>query len=125
MIKSLSFPDMFTTGSTKIKYDSEATKQNLKLLLLSTKQSLLGDPNYGTNIKKLIFEQNDSILRDIVIDDIYTNIQTFLPQIEVQRNDIELVSERYTLYVNIKAKNMLNYNFENISLALFSLEESK
>lgn len=74
MIKSLSFPDMFTTGSTKIKYDSEATKQNLKLLLLSTKQSLLGDPNYGTNIKKLIFEQNDSILRDIVIDDIYTNI---------------------------------------------------
>lgn len=125
MIKSLSFPDMFTTGSTKIKYDSEATKQNLKLLLLSTKQSLLGDPNYGTNIKKLIFEQNDSILRDIVIDDIYTNIQTFLPQIEAQRNDIELVSERNTLYVNIKARNMLNYNFENISLALFSLEESK
>ena len=36
----------------------------------------------------------------------------------------ELISERNTLYVNIKAKNMLDYNFENISLALYSLEEA-
>lgn len=124
MITSFSFPDIFTSGGTKLVYDSKATNQNLKTLLLSTKQSLLGDPNYGTNLKKLIFNQNNSILRDIVIDDIYTNIQTFLPQIDVKRNDIELVSERNTLYVNIKAKNMLDYNFENISLALYSLEEA-
>ena len=125
MITSISFPDMFTTGSTKIKYDKEATKQNLKNLLLSTKQSLLGDPNYGTNLKKLIFEQNNGILRDIVIDDIYTNIKIFLPQIQVQRNDIELISNRNILYVNIKAKNMLDYTFENISLALYNLEETR
>lgn len=124
MIKSIAFPNMFGTGSTKMKYDSDATNQNLKTLLLSTKQSLLGDPNYGTNLKKLIFNQNNSILRDIVIDDIYTNIQVFLPQIDVKREDIELISERNTLYVNIKAKNMLDYNFENISLALYSLEEA-
>ena len=124
MITSFSFPDIFTSGGTKLVYDSKATSQNLKTLLLSTKQSLLGDPNYGTNLKKLIFNQNNSILRDIVIDDIYTNIQTFLPQIDVKRNDIELVSERNTLYVNIKAKNMLDYNFEDISLALYSLEEA-
>ena len=125
MITSISFPDMFTTGSTKIKYDKEATKQNLKNLLLSTKQSLLGDPNYGTNLKKLIFEQNNGILRDIVIDDIYTNIKIFLPQIKVQRNDIELISNKNILYVNIKAKNMLDYTFENISLALYNLEETR
>ena len=124
MITSFSFPTMFNTGATKIIYDRDATKQNLKLLLMSTKQSLLGDPNYGTNIKKLIFEQNNAILRDIVIDDIYTNIQTFLPQIRVERKDIELTPEGKTLYVNIKAKNMLDYNFEDISLALFNLEES-
>lgn len=125
MITSISFPDMFTTGGTKIKYNSDATRQNLKYLLLSTKQSLLGDPNYGTNLKKLIFEQNNAILRDIVIDDIYTNIRTFLPQIEVQRNNIELVPNNNTLYVNIKVKNMTDYTFEFISLALYDLEEAK
>lgn len=124
MIASFSFPNLFNSGGTKLVYDNKATNQNLKTLLLSTKQSLLGDPNYGTNLKKLIFNQNNSILRDIVIDDIYTNIQVFLPQIEVKRDDIELISERNTLYVNIKAKNMLDYNFENISLALYSLEEA-
>lgn len=125
MLTTLSFPNLFTTGSTKVVYDSAATRQNLKTLLLSTKQSLLGDPNYGTNLKKLIFEQNNSILRDIVIDDIYTTIQVFMPQIVVNRNDIELISERNTLIVNIKAKNMLDYTFENISLALYSLEEAR
>lgn len=124
MISSFSFPNLFNSGGTKLVYDNKATNQNLKTLLLSTKQSLLGDPNYGTNLKKLIFNQNNSILRDIVIDDIYTNIQVFLPQIEVKREDIELISERNTLYVNIKAKNILDYNFENISLALYSLEEA-
>lgn len=124
MIASFSFPNLFNSGGTKLVYDNKATNQNLKTLLLSTKQSLLGDPNYGTNLKKLIFNQNNSILRDIVIDDIYTNIQVFLPQIQVKREDIELISERNTLYVNIKAKNMLDYNFENISLALYSLEEA-
>ena len=48
-----------------------------------------------------------------------------MPQIVVNRNDIELISERNTLIVNIKAKNMLDYTFENISLALYSLEEAR
>lgn len=124
MITSISFPNMFSTGSTKIKYDRDATRQNLLLLLMATKQSLLGDPNFGTNIKKLIFEQNSNILRDIVIDEIHSNIQIFLPQIKVQREDIELVAQGNTLYVNVKARNMIDYSFEDISLALYTLEET-
>lgn len=124
MITSISFPNMFSTGSTKVKYDRDATKQNLLLLLMATKQSLLGDPNFGTNIKKLIFEQNSNILRDIVIDEIHSNIQIFLPQIKVQREDIELVAQGNTLYVNVKARNMIDYSFEDISLALYTLEET-
>lgn len=124
MIKSFSFPNMFNTGSTKLKYDSEATKQNLELLLMSTKQSLFGDPGYGTNIKKILFEQNNAILKDIVIDDIYTNIATYLPQLRVKREDIELVANGKSLYVNLRARNMLDYSFEDISLALYTLEET-
>ena len=124
MITSISFPNMFSTGSTKVKYDRDATKQNLLLLLMATKYSLLGEPNFGTNIKKLIFEQNSNILRDIVIDEIHSNIQIFLPQIKVQREDIELVAQGNTLYVNVKARNMIDYSFEDISLALYALEET-
>ena len=124
MITSFSFPNMFSAGSTKIKYDRDATEQNLLLLLMSTKQSLFGDPNYGTNIKKLMFEQNNHILRDIIIDDIQSNIAIFLPQIQVQRKDIELVSQGSTLYVNLRVRNMIDYSFEYFSLALYTLEET-
>jgi phage baseplate assembly protein W len=46
----------------------------LKLLLLSDRGSFFGDPYYGTVIKRLIFEPNNVILRDIVIDAVYTAI---------------------------------------------------
>lgn len=123
MITSIKFPDMFRSASTKTVSELEATSQNLKILLMSEKSSLFGDPYFGTNLKKLIFEQNNQVLRDIVIDDIYSAIATFLPQLKVNRKDIELNSDGTTLYVSIKARNLLDFNLETINLALFNIEE--
>ena len=123
MIRSIKFPDMFSSASTKTVSESEATKQNLKILLMSEKGSLFGDPYFGTNLKKLIFEQNNQVLRDIVIDDIYSSIATFLPQVKVKRKDIELNSDGTTIYASIKARNLLDFNLETINLALFNIEE--
>lgn len=114
---------MFSSASTKTVSESEATAQNLKILLMSEKGSLFGDPYFGTNLKKLIFEQNNQVLRDIVIDDIYSSIATFLPQVKVKRKDIELNSDGTTIYASIKARNLLDFNLETINLALFSIEE--
>lgn len=122
-ITSIKYPDMFRTASTKTISGSEATFQNLKNLLLTEKSSLFGDPYYGTNLKKLTFEQNNQVLRDIVIDDIYSAIATFLPQIKVARKDIELNSDGSTLYITLKARNLLDFNLETINLALFNIEE--
>jgi phage baseplate assembly protein W len=55
-ITSIKYPDMFRSASTKTIAGSEATLQNLKTLLLTEKGSLFGDPYYGTNLKKLLFE---------------------------------------------------------------------
>lgn len=123
MIQSIQFPKMFGSASTKLVSGHQATSQNLKTLLMSEKTSFFGDPYFGTNIKRLIFEQNNQILRDIIIDDIYTSIATFLPQIRVKRTDIELNSDGTTLHVSIKAQNLLDFNMETINLALFNIEE--
>ena len=109
---------MFGNTTTKIVEDHEATAQNLKLLLLSDRGAFFGDPYYGTIIKKLIFDQNNYILRDIVIDAIYTAILQFMPQILVNRKDITIIQQGVDIYVNIKATNMLSYqtNMYNINL---------
>lgn len=115
---SIGFPKMFNSTNTIVYKDHDATASNLKLLLLSEKYSLFGDPYFGTSIKKLTFEQNNRVLRDLIIDDIYTAIITFMPQIKVDRRDITVTSDNASVYVNIKVINLLDYttNLYNINL---------
>lgn len=109
---------MVGNTTTKISSDREATLSNLKLLLLSDKGSLFGDPYFGTLIKKRIFEQNTPIIRDLIVDDIYSAILQFMPQILVKREDISIVQRGATVYVNIRATNMLSFTTDLYSVNL-------
>lgn len=120
---SLNWPDMFSTTYTKVIQDHEATMSNLKLILLSDKYSLLGDPYFGTNLKKLMFNQNNQVLRDIVIDDIYTAILTFMPQLVVNRKDITVTSNGANIYVAIRVLNLLDYTTDLYNINLTQSEE--
>ena len=120
---SLQFPEMVTNTHTEVISDHEATASNLKLLLLSDKMSLLGDPYYGTNIKKLTYDQNNKVLVDLVIDDIYTAILTFMPQLIIDRKDITVTSDRHNIFVSIKALNMLDYTTDLYNINLTQSEE--
>ena len=120
---SLNWPDMFSTTYTKVIQDHEATMSNLKLILLSDKYSLLGDPYFGTNLKKLMFNQNNQVLRHIVIDDIYTAILTFMPQLVVNRKDITVTSNGANIYVAIRALNLLDYTTDLYNINLTQSEE--
>ncbi|WP_300924707.1 GPW/gp25 family protein [uncultured Clostridium sp.] len=114
---------MVSNTNTNIIKDHEATASNLKLLLASDKYSLLGDPYYGTNLKRLMFEQNNQILQDLIIDDIYTAILTFMPQIKVDRKNITITASRATVHANIKAINLLDYTTDLYNINLTNAEE--
>lgn len=45
---SIKFPDMVSSITSKLVSDHEATIQNLKLVLLSERNTLFGDPYFGT-----------------------------------------------------------------------------
>ena len=115
---SINFPKMVSNVNSIVIKDHDATASNLKLLLGADKYSLLGDPYYGTNLKRLLFEQNNQIIRDLIIDDIYTAIITFMPQIKVDRKDIKVISNTANVQAQIKAINLLDYttNLYNINL---------
>lgn len=98
---SIKFPDMFSTAKTELIKDSTATLSNIKLLLASWKSSFLGDPYFGTNLKKFIYEQNNIVLRDLIIDDIFLSLQIFIPQISLTRKDITIISDDIDIYATI------------------------
>lgn len=122
-MKSISFPKMFNSNSVKILSDKEATSQNLKNLLMSEVNELSGDPDYGVALRRYFFDQNNYVLRDILIDEIYTKISTFMPQLTIRRKDITITIERATMYVTIKAIN--NLDFETNMYNIVLLQESE
>lgn len=119
---SIRFPDMILGVTTALVEDKKATEQNLKLMLLSDRGALFGDPYFGTLWRKLIFDQNSEILRDIIIDDILTSIQTFMPQLLTKREDITVTSDKYSVSINIKALNLLDYQTDIYSIKLMEDE---
>lgn len=124
-MKSLAFPKIFNTNSTNVTKDFEATKQNALLLLRTEKGELFGDPYFGLRLKRYIYEQNNYILRDIIIDEIYTQLALFMPQLLVKREDIKIVQDRAKLYCRFKATNQANFKVDTYSLVLFNEDDQQ
>lgn len=105
---SIGFPKMFNSASTCLVKDSSATVQNIRLLLESSRGSLIGDPYFGSKLRKYIYEQNNVVLKDIIIDDILVTIQTFIPQVKITRNDIKLICNQSDIYATINCINKID-----------------
>jgi len=122
-MKSIQFPEMFTRTVTNTVSDYDATLQNLKMLLWSEKGELFGDPYFGTSIKRYLYDQNDAVLVDILIDDIYTAIVLFMPQIRVERKDIQLFrSGKGEVTAKINALNKADFSTNMYEIVLLQAE---
>lgn len=120
---SIAFPNILNDTHTNLVKDHQATVSNLMLVLMSTKNSLFGDPYFGSNIQKLMFEQNDVVLKDIVIDDIYSAIKEFVPQLKLSRNDISIVQTRTSIDVSIRATNLIDYQTDLFTINLIGSDK--
>ena len=117
------FPIKFNTNTSNVYVSAEydtATRQNLLLLLESVRGSLLGDPYFGNALEQYLFEQNNYVLKDIVIDLIYNQIVNFMPQLKVERRDINIIQDsvRGKLIAKITGVSMIDYKVYTYSLSL-------
>ena len=120
---SISFPNIFASSRTNLIKDKEAIKQNIRLTLLSDRLSLYGDPYFGSILKKLIFEQGDSILRDIVIDEIYTCLNIFIPQIVIDRKGVSLNIKNNTVFIDMKYYYIADKTSDMYQIELLNMDE--
>lgn len=128
-MKSIKFPNMFSTNSTRVWQESEyldATSQNLKLLVQSMHGELLGDPYFGVLLREYMFDQNSYILRDIIADMIYTQVAIFIPQLYVTRRGIEIFQDKRKgqLICQIHGINQLDFQPNTFELLLFTNEQA-
>ena len=122
MIRSIAFPDMLSSSRMNTVQDTSATKSNLRLLLLSNKNSLFGDPYFGTELKNVIYSQNGAIIKDLIVYEIYTAVAVFMPQLRVKRDDISVESDGIDIYASFTALNLLNYTTDLYNIKLTNNE---
>lgn len=65
-----------------------ALTSNLLLLLLTEKGERYYMPNYGTNLKKFIFEPNDNITIGDVEEEVRNTVREFIPQLTITSIDV-------------------------------------
>lgn len=123
-MRSFKFPRMFDTNSSRIWRSDEygkATRQNALLLLNSERGELDCDPYFGILLKHYMFNQNSYILKDILIDTLYTQIAIFLPQIKISRNSIDIITDRQKgkLYCKFSGISQIDYTHNTFNLLLF------
>lgn len=123
-MRSYKFPKMFRSNSSNIWLEDEhgkATRQNVLLLLQSERGELECDPYFGILLKHYMFNQNSYILKDMLLDTIYTQIAIFLPQVRVNRNSIDLIADplKGRLYCSFSGTNQIDYTHNTFNLLLF------
>lgn len=128
-MRSIKFPKMFNNSSTRVWKSSEykeATTQNTKLLLNSERGELIGDPYFGLLIKHFMFDPNSYILRDQIIDMIYTQLAVFIPQVKVERKNISIFQdkEKAKLYCEFTGINQIDFTVNTYYLVLFEETET-
>jgi len=122
---SIQFPKMLSSARTILVKDHDATLTNLELLLLSSKDTLFGDPYFGTNIIRLLHSPNDVVLKDIIIDDIYTNILTFMPQVKLERSNIRIEITDTQVVAKITCTNLLDFTTNMYEINLLQEEDKR
>lgn len=123
-MRSIKFPKMFNPSSTNVwrgKEHLKATKQNTILVLWSEKGELFGDPYFGLKLKHYLYDQNSYVLKDAIIDTIYVQLATFIPQVHVDRKDIDVIQDRDkgALYCVFSGTNQIDYQLNTYNLVLY------
>jgi phage baseplate assembly protein W len=95
-------PGVFNkTYSTK-----DQIKSNVVNLLLTNKDERIMNPNFGADIKDLLFEGMTDNLKNIIQDRVTTSFTTYIPQASI--NNVDVVFSEDTNTINVTVNYTLN-----------------
>ncbi len=83
-----------STGMFRQAFSSfEQAKANLKNLLMTSKGERILQPNFGTGLKTLLFEQADDNLAENIEKVITSSVKFWLPYINIEEIDVRMTDE--------------------------------
>lgn len=117
-----------TSGIFRQSYTTyEQIKTNLKNLLLTIKGERVMQPDFGTNIYKLLFENHTDDWEDELKDEIETAIGIWLPYIDLQDVSVKYANEYdYKLgIITVEVKYGLKFDYNFTDTISFKLKNNE
>lgn len=100
-ITTFKIPDTFSeSGSTTMLYGSEAINKCLELMVKTSKEELLGLPDYGSNLEAYRLEPNLEIIEDMITEDIVLDVYNYDKRISMGENNIKIKREEEKVYID-------------------------
>ena len=94
-------------------------KYNLINLLLTNKGERILNPNFGTDIRKQLFNQINEDTYNALIDDIRSTIELYIPQVTIEKLEAVPSYDQNTITINLtyrinisNEKDTITINFE-------------
>lgn len=78
-----------------------AIKSNLMHIILTQRGERMYMPRFGTNLRKMIFEQLDTLTTDKIKDDLSKTIAEYIPNLRVDDIKLERLESELTARVTI------------------------
>jgi phage baseplate assembly protein W len=88
-----------STISTKI--DAEAIKQSIRNIILTNKGERPFEPNFGSNLRRYLFENFSLITKDQIETEIRTAINTFEPRVIIADLEVKDFPERNAINIHL------------------------
>lgn len=99
----------------------DQVKSNIKNLLLTKRGERILQPEFGSNLQELLFEQNVDDLENRIEDTITDTLEQWLPYVTAEEIDIEStdsLKDTNTLKVSIKFRIGDDINLETLTFQL-------
>ena len=90
---------------TQTKTTIEQAIYNLKNLLLTAKGERLGHPEFGCEVRDLLFEPIDENINDRVEEKIKESVNTWIPYLSIDQVVTEQINNRLNVVVKFSLKN--------------------
>jgi len=92
------------TGDVSLKREIQAVKQSVLNILLTNRGERPFDPEFGSDIRKQLFENFDPITQQLISDQIRTALRNYEPRVRVLNVNINARPDRNFLDVSVEVE---------------------
>jgi phage baseplate assembly protein W len=103
-----------TRGFFSTVADKKLVNDNLTQILLTNPGERVHNPDFGVGLERYLFEQNDAAMKDILVNRIFQQVQTYLPIVNIINIRLDQIDNQMLI--------KLVYNIKDMSAAQEVLE---